>query len=126
MAREENMKKKELKECFERVFMFFDDLNGGNCTPYETGNLGDFPIASFIDASEKVCSLLPKEVTTEVEDRALKVAYDVRDMAFGIGFVIGQQFDLTYPGAKKDIETIKKVIRDEGLLPYLPREKKAA
>ena len=45
------------------------------------------------------------------------------EVAFSLGFVIGQQFEITSPESKEDIEFIKEVIREKALLPYLPREK---
>ena len=47
-------------------------------------------------------------------------------LAFGFGFTIGQKFDSTDRIDSKGVKIIMEVIREKGLLPYLPREKKAA
>ncbi len=44
---------------------------------------------------------------------------------FGLGYAVGQMLDLTDPDALKAVKTIQKEIREKGLLPYLPRERKA-
>jgi hypothetical protein len=44
--------------------------------------------------------------------------------AFGIGFTLGQLIEPTEPQIKEKLEILKKVIKDEQLLPYLPRERK--
>jgi hypothetical protein len=119
------MKKNELREYYERIFEFFDCLNDCNNSPYETGDLGDCPISIFIDPAGKISSALGKKITNEIEEKMIDVGNDITSMAFGVGFVMGQLCELTYPGAKIDIKAFKKVIRDKGLLPYLPREKKA-
>ena len=43
----------------------------------------------------------------------------------GLGYALGQMLDLTDPDALKAVKTIQKEIREKGLLPYVPREKKA-
>jgi hypothetical protein len=47
-------------------------------------------------------------------------------LAFGFGYCLGQLIDSTDPEDQKDISMIQGIIREKHLLPYLPREKKAA
>ena len=51
---------------------------------------------------------------------------DVVALAFGFGFSTGQMIDLTDPVDINRVKKIQDTIRKEKLLPYLPREKKAA
>lgn len=51
---------------------------------------------------------------------------DAWSVAFSFGFTIGQMVDLTKERDRITIGEIKDFIRDNGLLPYLPHEKKAA
>lgn len=46
-------------------------------------------------------------------------------IAFAIGYILGQMFDITDPDIQADIEPIKKVIKEKQLLPYVPRERRA-
>lgn len=57
-------------------------------------------------------------------DRICDFLWKAEDIAFGIGFTLGQTLDLPYSKAKEDIELVKKVIREKGLVSHLPREKK--
>ena len=43
---------------------------------------------------------------------------------FAFGYVIGQMFDIPSPEVQREIEKIKKLLKDKALLPYLPRGKK--
>lgn len=58
------------------------------------------------------------------EDINFEATYTPPKIAFALGYVIGQMIDITDPDIQKDIEAIKKAIKDKQLLPYLPREKK--
>jgi hypothetical protein len=48
------------------------------------------------------------------------------DVGIVFGFLLGQMFDLTDPEMLKNVDALKKIIREKALLPYFPREKKAA
>ncbi len=63
-----------------------------------------------------------EEKNTVIEDLMDKLAH----IHFALGYVIGQSFDSPYPEIQEDVEAIRKVLKEEKLLPYFPREKKAA
>ncbi len=44
--------------------------------------------------------------------------------SLAIGFILGGLFEVTDPEVQADMEAIKKVFREERLLPYLPRERR--
>ena len=97
------METKELKEQIGRVEHFiikhFD----------EDGKLGGFAREIAEDQND------PENVLTACVDTCLAV-----------GFILGQLFEVIDPDIQADIETFRSVTREKGLLPYLPREKKAA
>ena len=45
-------------------------------------------------------------------------------LAFATGYALGQMFDLFDKEILDDLDTVKKAIKKEALLPYLPRERK--
>lgn len=47
-------------------------------------------------------------------------------VAFSLGYVFGQMFDIPYPEIQKDVEAIKTLMKEKKLLSYVPREKRAA
>jgi hypothetical protein len=47
-------------------------------------------------------------------------------LAFATGYALGQMFDLFDKEILDDLNTVKQAIREKALLPYFPREKKAA
>jgi len=47
-------------------------------------------------------------------------------LAFATGFVLGQTVNLLDKDTLDKMETVKEVIKEKALLPYFPREKKAA
>lgn len=47
-------------------------------------------------------------------------------LAFASGYALGQMFDLLEEDIHDDLNTVKQAIREKALLPYFPREKKAA
>jgi hypothetical protein len=67
-----------------------------------------------------------KKFDPKMQDDAADILFDVRSVFFALGYVIGQSFEMTYPEARKDVEAFKKVMRERQLLPYVPRQKKAA
>jgi hypothetical protein len=48
----------------------------------------------------------------------------VYQIPFAFGYVIGQMFDIPSPEIQKEIDKIKKLLREKALLPYLLRELK--
>ncbi len=109
------MKKKELWNRCSRFFGFFDLLRDINNCPYEDAR--KFPIGNFIYESSL-------ERKTDDDNVTMDTFQNGRNIAFTLGFIIGKEVDVTYREAQADIETIKKVIREKGLLPYLPRERR--
>lgn len=116
------MDTEEIKEISIRIFNAFDDI---------TNLCSRIPEA---EANDNDCCLLPffNEIVPIPEDKIpgdlYDCLYDYRidliENAFTLGYVLSLMVESSYPSIKKDVETIKKVIRDKQLLPYLPRERK--
>jgi cytochrome c556 len=70
------------------------------------------------------------EMTKGMEDKTFNKWVDIMQnhaaLAFTIGYALGQMFDLFDKEILDDLDTVKQAIRDKALLPYLPRERKAA
>lgn len=62
----------------------------------------------------------------EMSDDLFDFSKVVIAVAFSFGFAMGQMIDPTDPPDRDRIEKIQRVIRERPLLPYVPREKKAA
>ena len=129
------MKTKKLKKACQNIFYLFDTMEEYGVSP-------DIPLTQFfaeISTKTKEYRFI-KKIVEKVQDRLprngeKKWAIDIFDgdiwadlthTSFGIGFVLGQMFDPTSPSLQKDIETIKKVLKKNVVLPYLPKERKAA
>ena len=110
------MNEKKIKELCGRIFGFFDDLNN----QYDET---EFPFSNGFSYYEWMKA---KKFDDKMQEEAADILYDVRKVFFAVGYVIGQSFEMGYPEAKKDVEALKKIIREKALLPYFPREKKAA
>lgn len=111
---------KELKKRCERISHFFDTL----AREGTYGTLGEeFPISNFVSAYPELKAI---GINERLQDTIAELFTDLGAIAFALGFVIGSRYEVTYPEAKEDIEAIEKVIREKGLLPYVPREKVAA
>lgn len=114
------MDTKEIKEISVRVFNAFDDITN-LCT-------------RIPEADGDGCCLLPflNEIVPVPEDKIPNDLYDffydyridLIENAFTLGYVLGLMIESSYPSIQKDVEDIKKLIREKTLLPYLPREKK--
>ena len=114
------MKEKKLRERCKKIFSFFDHLNR------ESGYGKDIPIRNLIFPDEFYDELEPLIADGTAFDEAMDLLWPRTDIAFALGFIIGKEFDITYPGAQADLDYIREVIKEKVLLPYLPREKKAA
>ena len=73
--------------------------------------------------TKRVYGKLGPEKGIELENVTAALERLLFSIAFGLGYVIGQTFDSPYPEIQKDVEAIKKVLKEEKLLPYFPREK---
>ena len=114
------MERERLIKICRRVSSFFDYLNddGSDCSK-------DPPISRFIggeDFYEYVQSIVGQEGK---EDKAHEMIWNIRDMAFSIGFILGSELEVTNLEIRADIEVIRKEIKKQALLPYLPRERAA-
>jgi len=78
----------------------------------------------FIEHFDRDVKLAEKvyEVEEEGEDRDCRLV----DASLAIGFAVGQFFEVTDAKICEHLDAIKQAIREKGLLPYLPRERKAA
>jgi len=111
--------RKILVDCV-RIFELFDP-------PIPEG-IPEYPLSGFLSETTKlgeIIELIKKEKDEIVlEDFELRLQEISSRISFGFGFVLGQMFDLT--AAKTNVESLKEVLKAESILPYLPREKKAA
>lgn len=57
-------------------------------------------------------------------DDLFNFSSNVAALAFSFGYAMGQMVDPTDPADRNRIKKIQRVIREEHLLPYVPREKK--
>lgn len=48
---------------------------------------------------------------------------ELLEISLAVGFVLGQLFEVTDPEIQAEVERIKKGLREERILPYLPRER---
>jgi hypothetical protein len=69
---------------------------------------------------------LTKGMKDDTFDKWINVMGKHAALAFASGYAVGQMFDLFDKEILDDLDTVKKAIRDKQLLPYFPRERKAA
>jgi hypothetical protein len=113
---EDAMETEELREICERLFSIFDILN----------DEGEYLLTEFIHKMAEgkyLFNIVHDEVQVDAK-RIDRIISDLPDFGFAFGFAIGQMLEAPYPEAQKDIEAIKKIIRENKLLPYLPRERR--
>ncbi len=116
---------RELQETCSRIYDFFDNLT------LESDYGEDHPFDSVIDpyfVLDQIEAIRKKSAKKEDlrHDDMVYPIWDFKELCFSIGFVMGGSFEITHPEAQKDIDTIKKLIKEKSLLPYLPKAKKAA
>jgi len=109
------MEREKFLENCRRVSGFFDYSNDdeSDCSKAP-------PISRFIggeDFYDRVRSIIGQE------DKVNEMIWNIRDIAFSVGFVLGSELEVTNLEAKADVEAIRKEIKEHALLPYLPREK---
>ena len=112
------MRTKKLNERCKRIFDFFCQLDS------ECNYSREIPIINLIFPNN-LYSQLGNVVDEKTKNKVMDLFWPSAAVAFTIGYVIGQSFEITFPQAKGDILAIKKVIKERQLLPYLPREKAA-
>ncbi len=81
--------------------------------------------ADYLGVINKIEKALKKQKNDDERRLFMKVEFLAKHilwMALAFGIAVGQMVEMT---DQKSIEAIKNVIKDKGLLPYLPREKKA-
>lgn len=102
------MNKKKIKEWCQNIFFLFNEGERG------------FPLDEFGDGlveGNKVYGI----GNEKIED----IFWDARHVYFALGYVIGQMVDVTDKSIQRDVELIKKLIREKNVFPYLPKEKGA-
>lgn len=67
-------------------------------------------------------SLVERFIPFPDNDEQTRLWFDHTYIAFSIGYAIGQLFDLP----SENVEKLKRILREEKVLPYFPRERKAA
>jgi hypothetical protein len=116
------MKRKELLKRCAILTDAFDGLEN----VYDNGKKDTHKFVNLCDEvsgfSKKMESIAPKLAANFTD--YYSEFMDALKVAFGFGYTLGQSFDSPYPEIQKAIESIKGVIKEKALLPYLPREKK--
>ena len=101
-----------------RVRGFFDYLNNDDfCTELP-------PISRFIHGDNSVDPYEDIQSVIDDADKVNDLIWNIRDMAFSIGFVLGSEIEVTDLETRANIEAIRNEIKDKALLPYLPRERR--
>lgn len=104
------MNKKEILEACEEVFFSFDSLtNLHDSTQFDQGRLTNL-IGEFVP------------FPPEEEERAREDWFKTINLAFALGFVIGQEIDLKSSAVLK----LRELLREKSLLAYFPRKREAA
>ncbi len=111
------MRKKEILEKCQIITASFDGLQDDERNGTEFIDLCD-EVSGFSTKMESIAPELAANFTDYYHE-----FMDALKVAFGFGYALGQSFDSSYPRVQKAAESIKQVIRDKALLPYLPREK---
>lgn len=118
------MRTKNFNERCERIFNFFNHLNDSSDYTQEVPIVNLIFPNSFYDQLHIVIS---KDKNNEFKvEEIVDLAGPISEVAFAIGYVIGQSFEITFSDAKNDVEAIKKIIREKQLLPYLLKERRGA
>lgn len=98
-----------------KVMGFFDYLNDDDdCSKAP-------PISRLIHDGD-----FPDDIRAIIDDDdgLYRMMFNIRDMAFVIGFVLGSEIEVTNLEVKADIEAVRNEIKDKQLLPYLPKERR--
>jgi len=112
------MEAKELFKLASSIYGEFDPSNTGQ------NHVEDILFDLFDKEISSIGEALSKEGFETEESFEYLVHTAIPWGYFGLGYAVGQLFDLTDPGAQETIKTIQQEIREKGLLPYLPRERK--
>jgi hypothetical protein len=115
-------KREKFLEACRRLSGFFDYSNDdeSDCSKAP-------PISRFIESDDfydRIRSIIVQGKNSKNIDKAYEMIWNIRDMAFSIGFILGSELEVTNLETKADVEVIRKEIQDKALLPYLPRERK--
>jgi hypothetical protein len=112
------MKKKKLLEVCKTVMDALDGLENIHNQSEKLIGICD-EVSGFSTKMESIAPKLAENFTDYYMEfmNALSVA-------FAFGYTLGQHFDSPYPEVQKAIESIRAVIKEKALLPYLPRERK--
>ncbi len=105
------------------VLQGFDGLTDeGECESERNPNKMRFGFWSKLSGFDDLTDGMEEETF----DKWVDVIGTYAALAFSTGYALGQMFDLTGKEILDDLNTVKEMIREKGLLPYFPRERKAA
>jgi hypothetical protein len=119
------MKKKDILKNCTVIYSSIDDLQHAHMD-YKFRRFGRFEDFGFgiVDGNKRREALLGDNYRQK-EDDLVGYECDIFEVAFALGYAVGQAFDVPYPRVKKAIKSIQGVFKEEKLLPYFPREKKS-
>jgi len=120
------MKKKEILEMCEIITSVFDDLENVryNCHERDAGAMQNFAFDLLDHRGKRLTAIVGKE-NEKMEENLVPLMIDFFDMGFALGYVVGRQFETPYPRIENAVKRIQALLKEEKLLPYFPREKKA-
>lgn len=94
----------------------------------QTEIMNGFPLTDLLcDLTrwDRFMKLIGKEKREDVREF---LDFRLNNIAFqsgiGIGFVLGNLFDIPYPEIQRDLKALKKLLIQERVLPYLPRRRR--
>ncbi len=107
---------KFLKICGDAMLVF---------DPVDSPIVEDYPLLKFlveITEYEKLSSMVLK--AKHKEDAICEITDIIRDVSLAVGFVLGQELDITEPEAQKCLRAIKKIMKEKHAIPWMARERK--
>lgn len=85
----------------------------------------DIPLTMFISETTEYDKL--SDIVLKAKDKEwaiLELTSITRDVALAVGFVLGQELDITIPEAQKCLRAIKKVMKEKQAIYWMARERK--
>lgn len=92
--------------------------------PVDCPDGNDLPLLTFLIEITEYEKLSAMVLNAEQKEDALCELTDIiRDVSLAVGFVLGQELDITVPEAQKCLRAIKKVMKDKQAIHWMAREK---
>jgi hypothetical protein len=115
--------KKEMLDISARIFYAFDGIGDRGSKTGKAETAIKETIHQIVE--KEYDELLGQIESDDSEDYVYDFFEPVCYVAFAIGYIFGQMFDLPHPDLLKDVETFKNKAKGKRCFAYLPREKAA-